>query len=252
MLVSDSTECDEILLSPNFGERNPNASIKYIVLHYTGMPDSEVALNRLRDKQSNVSCHYFISETGRIFQLVSEHHRAWHAGQSFWRGLTDLNSHSVGIEIANPGHEFGYLPFPDTQITAVIKLCKDICVRRKIRTSGILAHSDIAPERKLDPGELFPWQKLYDAGVGLWVEPEKIGSQSDENVDNFDCENDELADLLQQYGFNCTPSIVTGDQLKKYIVAFQRRYRPERVDGIADLSTVNTLRKFLSLRCGEN
>ena len=248
MLVSDSSVCDKISLSPNFGERKLEASIDYIVLHYTGMPDSAVALERLCNKESNVSCHYLITEKGQIIQLVSEQHRAWHAGQSYWHGLTDLNSYSVGIEIANPGHEFGYVPFAEVQIEAVIKLCKEISLRLNIKPSGILAHSDIAPARKLDPGELFPWNELFAAGIGLWVEPEKISlSSADNKNDNFSNGNQELVSLLQQYGFNATDAAQNNVQLKNCVAAFQRRYRPEKVDGIADLSTINTLRKLLSL-----
>ena len=251
LLVSDSSECNEILNSPNFGDRVPDAFIKYIVLHYTGMPDSAVALKRLCDTESNVSCHYFITETGQIIQLVGEQYRAWHAGQSYWHGLTDLNSYSVGIEIANPGHEFGYVPFADAQIEAAIKLCSDICSRQNITPTGILAHSDIAPERKLDPGELFPWNKLFAAGVGLWVEPEVISSRSEEPNFNLGPEKQELISSLQQYGFNCLKVAADDEQLKKYIAAFQRRFRPERVDGIADRSTIKTLQKFLALSSDE-
>ena len=252
MFELDSSACSEFLVSPNFGERNPDATIKFIVIHYTGMPDSQAALNRLCDRQSRVSCHYFISESGQIIQLVREQHRAWHAGQSYWHGLTDLNSYSVGIEIANPGHEFGYIPFPAPQVAAVIKLCKEICARQRIKPSGILAHSDIAPARKLDPGELFPWYELFLAGVGLWVEPEPFICGSANNKNEFGIAQQEIVCMLKQYGFCCSAVVDDDAALKNCIAAFQRRFRPQRVDGIADHSTIKTLQKFLSLRCAVN
>lgn len=248
MFVADSSECNEVSASPNFGPRKADAAIQYIVLHYTGMPDSAAALNWLCNKKSYVSSHYFIYENGRVVQLVNEDKRAWHAGESYWQGLTDLNSYSIGIEIANPGHEFGYIPFPDEQIAAVIRLCKEICVRRNILPGDIVAHSDIAPDRKQDPGELFPWDKLFAANVGLWVEPEKI--TEDDMGNHFDNEKgkQEIISLLQQYGFNCSFAATNQAQLENFVVAFQRHHRPERVDGIADLSTIKTLQKLLKIR----
>ncbi|MGE5502381.1 MAG: N-acetylmuramoyl-L-alanine amidase, partial [Ignavibacteriales bacterium] len=154
--------------SPNFDART--APPDMIVLHYTGMPTGEVALERMCDPQAKVSAHYMVEEDGRIFSLVPEERRAWHAGKAFWKGATDINAVSVGIEIVNPGHELGYRPFPDDQIAAVIDLIADIRSRWTIPDGRILAHSDVAPERKEDPGELFPWKRLAEAGHGLWVE----------------------------------------------------------------------------------
>ena len=155
--------------SPNFDNRR--APPDMIVLHYTGMKTGEDALARLRDPAAKVSAHYMVEEDGRVFALVPEERRAWHAGVSFWKGETDINAVSIGIEIVNPGHEHGYRDFPDAQIEAVIALLTDIRTRWTIPDARILGHSDVAPERKEDPGELFPWKALHAAGHGLWAEP---------------------------------------------------------------------------------
>ncbi|MES1151041.1 MAG: N-acetylmuramoyl-L-alanine amidase, partial [Dongia sp.] len=151
--------------SPNQGERAPGKPVDILLLHYTGMVSDERALKWLCDPESGVSSHYFVFEDGRIAQLVDEGRRAWHAGQSFWAGETDINSRSVGIEVANPGHQFGYRAFPDAQIAAVVALCQEILSRHEIPPERVLAHSDVAPLRKDDPGELFPWGVLAKAGV---------------------------------------------------------------------------------------
>ena len=156
--------------SPNFNERAGPPDI--LLLHYTGMESGEAAIARLRDPEAKVSSHYVVEEDGRIFTLVAEERRAWHAGVSFWKGERDINGRSIGIEIVNPGHEFGYRPFPDAQIAAVIALATDIRTRWMIADGDIIGHSDVAPNRKIDPGELFPWKTLAQAGHGLWVEPD--------------------------------------------------------------------------------
>jgi N-acetylmuramoyl-L-alanine amidase len=155
--------------SPNFDTRR--APPDMLVLHYTGMETGEAALARLRDPEAKVSAHYLVEEDGRIFQLVPEERRAWHAGAGGWRGEDDCNAASIGIEIVNPGHEFGYRLFPEAQIAAVIALIGDIRDRWTIPDNRIIAHSDLAPARKTDPGELFPWKRLAEAGHGLWAEP---------------------------------------------------------------------------------
>lgn len=155
--------------SPNFDARR--APPDMVVLHYTGMQTGEAALARLCDPAAKVSAHYMIEEDGRIFRLVPEERRAWHAGVSFWKGERDINAVSIGIEIVNPGHEFGYHAFPDPQIEALIALLDQVRGRWQIPDARILGHSDVAPERKQDPGELFPWKRLAEAGHGLWVEP---------------------------------------------------------------------------------
>ena len=155
--------------SPNHDART--APIDILLLHYTGMRSGEAACERLTDAAAKVSSHYLVYEDGRIDQLVPEVRRAWHAGVASWKGESEINSRSVGIEIVNPGHEFGYRDFPGAQIEAVIALCRDIVARHAIPPSRVLAHSDVAPGRKLDPGERFPWARLAAAGVGLWITP---------------------------------------------------------------------------------
>src|SRR5579863_1007555 len=169
----DSALVARICASPNFGERGKAPDC--IILHYTGMESEDAALARLCDPASEVSCHYVIKENGEILQLVPEARRAWHAGVSAWAGEGDMNSASIGIEVANGGHDFGLPPYRDAQIAAVIGLCRDIVARRDIAAARILAHSDIAPSRKRDPGEHFPWDALADAGIGHYVAPQLCG-----------------------------------------------------------------------------
>jgi N-acetylmuramoyl-L-alanine amidase len=159
--------------SPNFDDRPQNTPIDILLLHYTGMPTGAAAVARLCDPEAKVSAHYTVDEDGTIFAHVAEERRAWHAGLSWWAGERNVNARSIGIEIVNPGHEFGYRSFPDLQIEAVIKLSRDIVQRRKIPAARVLGHSDVAPARKLDPGELFPWGKLGLAGIGLWPQTRK-------------------------------------------------------------------------------
>lgn len=155
--------------SPNFNERREGKKPTILVQHYTGMQSAEAALERLCDRDAGVSSHYLIDEAGIIYQLVEEEKRAWHAGVGYWRGEEDLNSASIGIEIVNPGHEFGYQPFPEVQIQSVIHLSKAIVERHSIQPMNVIGHSDLAPSRKQDPGELFPWARLAEEGIGLWV-----------------------------------------------------------------------------------
>ena len=217
--------------SPNFNARAAEIPLAYIVLHYTGMKDAASALARLCDPASQVSAHYLIGEEGDVAQLVAEDKRAWHAGQSVWRGITDLNSASIGIELANPGHEFGLRPFPAAQITSLKILMHDIVARHKMNAAiAPLAHSDIAPSRKQDPGELFPWQDLAQEGLGLWPEP----------ADYAPAAEGEIAALLGAIGYDTTAP-------RDALLAFQRRYRPASLTGIADAETAALLRA-LSLR----
>ena len=167
----DSSVVAEVVPSPNHGERNGDRRPDMIVLHYTGMQDAQSALELLRARGSNVSAHYFVFEDSRIVQMVPESRRAWHAGKSEWAGETDINSCSIGIEIANPGHDHGYPEFPRRQIAAVTALCRSIFTRHRIPADRVVAHSDIAPSRKKDPGEKFPWKSLHDSGIGLWIKP---------------------------------------------------------------------------------
>lgn len=218
-------------VSPNFNERTVPPDI--IVLHYTGMKTGEEALARLCDAEAKVSSHYLVEEDGRVFRLVPEERRAWHAGVSFWKGETDINGRSIGIEIVNPGHEFGYRPFPEAQIDAVISLLTDTRSRWQVEDGRIIGHSDIAPERKIDPGELFPWKTLAQAGHGLWVEPDAAPGlplkQGEEGAGVF-----ALQAGLTRLGYDCAPSGKFDAETATIVQAFQRHWRQEKVDGVAD------------------
>lgn len=227
--------------SPNHGERAPGTLIDILLLHYTGMDSEEGALAWLTDERSEVSAHYFVHEDGRVVQLVDEARRAWHAGRSRWAGATDINSRSIGIEIANPGHEFGYRAFPDAQMAAVIALGGAILARHAIPPERVLGHADVAPDRKQDPGELFPWDRLAAAGIGHWVAPEPL---ADGPATAVATAPGELAQRFRAYGYGVDPESESGAGLAEVVTAFQRHYRPTRVDGIADRSTVETLRRL--------
>jgi N-acetylmuramoyl-L-alanine amidase len=232
--------------SPNHDERL--GALDMIILHYTGMTSGPAALERLCDSAAKVSSHYFIDEAGTITQLVPEERRAWHAGISSWQGASDINSRSVGVEIVNPGHDFGYPDFPPAQIDAVIALCRDVMARRTISPARVLAHSDVAPSRKNDPGEKFPWAKLSAAGVGLWIEPTKIvpGPELDPG------DRSEIVRTLQgwlrDFGYEVMVNSQYDAMTRNAVTAFQRHFRPDRVDGIADHSTVETLKRLLAAR----
>jgi len=199
--------------SPNFGPRCEKTPVDMLVFHYTGMQTAQSAINRLCDPKSNVSAHYCIDENGFIFSLVDEDKRAWHAGKSFWRGETDINSRSIGIEIVNPGHYFGYRPFPQTQMNSVVNLSKDILSRYPIPPWNVVGHSDIAPDRKLDPGEFFNWKKLAAAGIGVWPTP----------LASNQCN---LKSTLATYGYD--------GEARNTIEAFQRHFRPSAITGKSD------------------
>lgn len=220
--------------SPNFDARTGPPSL--IVLHYTGMKTGQAALDRLRDPEAKVSAHYLVEEDGRVFRLVAEERRAWHAGVSYWRGRRNVNGESIGIEIVNPGHEFGYRPFPEAQILSVIALLTDIRTRWDIEDRDIVGHSDIAPTRKEDPGELFPWKRLSEAGHGLWAEwPPAPGApigEGEEGAAVF-----ALQAGLTRLGYDLPPSGRFDADTATVVRAFQRHWRPERVDGIADGET---------------
>ena len=230
--------------SPNFSARQGVDAPDMIILHYTGMPTAAAAGARLCDPASEVSSHYLVHEDGYIVQMVAESQRAWHAGRSFWQGETDINSHSVGIEIVNPGHEFGYRDFPSGQIAAVIDLCRDICARHGILAERVLAHSDVAPGRKIDPGEKFPWGTLASHGVGHFVEAVPLVQEGApaESADQIL----ELQRMLARYGYTVEPSGLADAATTPVVAAFQRHFRPARVDGIADWSTVETARRLLA------
>jgi N-acetylmuramoyl-L-alanine amidase len=234
-----------VVPSPNHNERK--RAIDMIVLHYTEQ-SSEDALARLCDPEhsSPVSSHYLVHEDGRIDQLVPEARRAWHAGLSSWEGETDNNSRSIGIEIVNPGHPFGYPDYPDAQIDAVIALCREIVARHHIRATRVLAHSDIAPGRKIDPGEKFPWARLAVAGVGLWVEPAAIHAGTVLKLGDRGDTVAELQRALGRYGYGANVTHLYDEATRDIVTAFQRHFRPARVDGVADYSTVATLHRLLT------
>jgi N-acetylmuramoyl-L-alanine amidase len=230
--------------SPNHGERY--GPIDILLLHYTGMPDDEQALAWLCNPESKVSSHYFVHADGRALQLVGEDRRAWHAGLSLWAGESDINSRSIGVEIANAGHPGGLPEYADRQIDAVVSLCQSILARHQILPQRVLGHSDVAPGRKTDPGERFPWAKLAAAGVGHFVEPTPIGNGRALRHGDSGDRVEALQGTLALYGYDID---VTGDyerRTENVVTAFQRHFRQEQVDGIADASTIDTLQRLLA------
>lgn len=232
--------------SPNFGVRKNNKQVQYIILHYTGVPTAEDALCILKDPKREVSAHYLIHEDGRVVQMVNESARAWHAGASFWQGETDINSTSIGIEIVNTGILSDPEAYPDEQIASLIELCKDICARHKLAPSNILAHSDIAPERKTDPGEWFPWDQLAQHGLGDYVEPAKISSGRFFTRGDSGQPIEALQSMLALYGYKIRINGEFDEQTEVVVKAFQRHFRRHKVDGVADISTIQTLYELLS------
>jgi N-acetylmuramoyl-L-alanine amidase len=210
--------------SPNSDDRG-GVAIDMLLLHYTGMASAAAALDRLCDASARVSAHYTIDEDGTVYAHVPEARRAWHAGQSWWAGESDINGCSIGIELVNPGHEFGYREFAQAQIASLITLCHGILLRHPIPSARVLGHSDVAPARKDDPGELFPWVELAKAGIGLWPEavPGDLG-----------------ADALTRYGYD------PGAPQDKVITAFQRHFRPKKLDGQWDAECAGLLAWLLT------
>jgi N-acetylmuramoyl-L-alanine amidase len=245
---ADSFIVSDVVPSPNSDERKQPPDM--ILLHYTGMSTGEAALDRLCSAESKVSAHYVVFENGRIVQCVPEERRAWHAGVSSWAGETDINSCSIGIEIVNPGHELGYTDFPLRQTAAVISLCRSILTRRgPISSDRILAHSDVAPARKQDPGEKFPWWLLSESGIGHWVRPAPLDldGKSIKPGDSGDPVM-RLQRILRSYGYGIDENGNYDDAMRDVVVAFQRHFRPARVDGVADPSTLLTLRALMETR----
>lgn len=212
------------MLSPNYDDRGGTA-IDMLVLHYTGMKTAKAALDRLCDPAAKVSSHYTIDEDGTVYIHVPEAARAWHAGISSWAGQTNINSRSIGIELVNPGHEFGYHEFPDAQIEALIKLCHNILLRNSVPAARILGHSDVAPARKQDPGERFPWERLAGAGIGCWPQ------SRDANLSPA---------ALGRFGYDLT----AGEE--KVVAAFQRHFRRQKVDGAWDRDCAGLLASLLT------
>jgi N-acetylmuramoyl-L-alanine amidase len=222
--------------SPNHDSRGENTPIDMLVLHYTGMKTGEEALARLCDPEAKVSSHYVVEEDGRVFRLVAEDRRAWHAGVSFWRDARNINARSIGIEIVNPGHEFGYRDFPTAQMAAVAELARAIVARHNIPARNVVGHSDVAPSRKEDPGERFDWGYLAAHGVGLWPSGGKGAVTPDLG---------QARSLLAAYGYEVPAG--DPDAMTKVIAAFQRHFRPRRVDGAIDAETMARLTALSSL-----
>jgi N-acetylmuramoyl-L-alanine amidase len=244
----DSFIVADVAPSPNFDARKDNRAPNMILLHYTGMQTGEAALQQLTAAQSKVSAHYVVFEDGRIVQCVREEWRAWHAGEASWAGETDINSCSIGIEIHNPGHDFDYPDFTEAEMQALEALCRDILSRHAIPPQRVLAHSDVAPGRKRDPGEKFDWARLARAGIGLWVPPAPL--QGDAGLGPGD-EGESVAALqraLRDYGYGVEVTTTYGTGLENAVEAFQRHFRPARIDGRADASTSDTLQRLLIAR----
>jgi N-acetylmuramoyl-L-alanine amidase len=213
--------------SPNHDARD--ADVDMLVLHYTGMKTADEALARLTDPAAKVSVHYTIGRDGRVYRHVPEERRAWHAGVSYWAGARNINARSIGIELVNPGHEFGYVPFTDEQIAALIDIAQEIMARHNISPARVVGHSDVAPARKEDPGELFPWRALAEYGIGLW--PEGGVQTAPQNA-------------LAQFGYGLPPDVEWTE--KDVVRAFQRRFRPKKLDGLWDVECSLRLASLLA------
>lgn len=243
----DSPLVSDVYASPNCEPRRGYEQPTMLLLHYTGVPSCTGAMDWLAQPESKVSAHYVIDEGGRVIQMVRESMRAWHAGLSRWGNETDINSASIGIEIHNPGHEGGYPDFSDAQMDAVEALCRDIVARRNIRPERVLAHSDVAPVRKKDPGEKFDWARLARAGIGHWVEPEPV-ARSDRGI-SMGYGGPlvaEVQEMLRLYGYDVEPNGDFEEKTEFVVTAFQRHFRPARVDGRLDQSTISTLERLLA------
>lgn len=225
-------------LSPNTNPRPGGAAIDLVILHYTGMEDGPSAIKRLRDPEARVSCHYVVEEDGRVFRLAPEDVRAWHAGVSSWAGITDVNSHSIGIEIVNGGHDFGLPDYPPAQIAALIDLLSDILDRRKLHPVRVIGHSDVAPARKDDPGEKFPWTQLHAAGVAIAPKLEEHSRHILYAPGVEDAGVAGVQQALAAIGYGVTVTGVLDDATQCVVRAFQRRFRQDRIDGALDLQTL--------------
>lgn len=227
--------CIRDLPSPNWDDRPAGTPIDTLILHYTGMRSAQAALDRLRDPEARVSSHYLVDEDGAVFRLVPEDRRAWHAGASYWRGHRNLNDRSVGIEIVNPGHEWGYRDFPALQMAAVCDLCLDVLARRQIPPRNVVAHSDVAPARKQDPGELFDWPGLARNGVGVW--PVGVADAGTSGALRHATELQAVRRALAAIGYEVAAEGAFDRTFASVLCAFQRHWRPEAITGEADAGT---------------
>lgn len=235
--------------SPNFNERPDNADIDMLVIHYTGMPSAEAAIEWLAHPASRVSAHYLIDEDGRVVRMVEEEKRAWHAGVSHWRGRDNVNDCSIGIELVNPGHEWGYRPFPEAQMAALEALAADICARHRIPPTRVVGHADVAPGRKTDPGELFDWARLARAGIakvpehgvvtgemGMILEPGQMGPAVRD-----------VQDALRSIGYYVGVDGTYDAMTRAVVMAFQQHFHQHRVDGLCDSATAQRIFQVLDL-----
>lgn len=229
--------------SPNRDARPAGCVPDLLILHYTGMRSAAEALERLCDPEAKVSAHYLIDEDGTAYALVDEGKRAWHAGVAAWEGERDVNGRSIGIELVNPGHEFGYRPFPEPQIARLLDLAGDLVERYRIAPWHVLGHSDVAPLRKSDPGELFPWKRLAEAGIGLW--PEACGKVG---VEATAAEPEKARTLLLRMGYGLDVFGRDAETVRQILCAFQRHWRPSRIDGVADRQTVAILQEMVQAK----
>lgn len=244
----DSPVAAKVFASPNHGERREGRRPDLLLLHYTNMASAGEALQWLCNPVSEVSAHYFVFENGQVLQLVPEARRAWHAGRSGWGADDDINSCSIGVEIANAGHAGGLPPFPDAQIEAVAALARDIVGRWRIRADRVLAHSDVAPGRKADPGERFPWDRLHAEDVGHLVTPSPIRDGRFFSLGDQGQPVEALQAMFALYGYRLSVTGVFDQATADVVTAFQRHFRQARVDGVADASTITTLRDLLASR----
>jgi N-acetylmuramoyl-L-alanine amidase len=234
--------------SPNHDARPGGTTVSVLVLHYTDMPSAGEALQRLCDPRAEVSAHYLIDEDGTVYRLVDEARRAWHAGRSRWRGIDGINAVSIGIELQNPGHSHGYQPFPMAQMTALADLARGILSRHPIPPRNVIAHSDIAPERKLDPGELFDWHWLAAEGVGLWPDDRAKGRDFAPLRDGDGGPAvARLQGALARYGYGIAPGDRFGPLTSAVVQAFQRHFRPAQIDGAWDAECAVRLARLLCL-----
>ncbi|GJD90211.1 N-acetylmuramoyl-L-alanine amidase AmiD [Methylobacterium hispanicum] len=257
-MTPDSPVARRVLPSPNHGERRgggPDGAAvprpDMLILHYTGMESAQAAVARLRDPRAEVSAHYLVFEDGAVAQMVPEARRAWHAGAAAWKGERDVNSRSLGIEIVHPGHVGGLPPYPEAQVAAVTALARDLCARWAIPPERVLAHSDVAPERKEDPGEVFPWARLAAEGVGHFVPPVPIRDGRFFARGDAGQPIEALQAMLGLYGYDQPVTGVFDARTQAVVAAFQRHFRPARVDGVADASTITTLRDLIAALPGQ-
>ena len=220
--------------SPNFGKTRSKNKIKYVIIHYTGMQSEVVAIKRLVDNLSKVSCHYLINNQGKIIKIIPENLVAWHAGKSRWKKSKSLNSFSIGIELTNPGHQFNYKNFHRKQILSLIKVSKYLIKKYKINKKNFLGHSDIAPLRKKDPGEKFPWEYISKSNIGFWHKLKKTYLIKNRKRKINDKDKRSFFKLIKKIGYQTKFNIKKSIYEKKLTQAFQRRFRPELVSGILD------------------